>query len=324
MEFEHDTSIENGERKEQLMEIKVQRICDGLGFGEGSISYNDRQDVDTGLLSQVEALIASPDILVAIEADDDGCGDGREVGVVYEGEEIKKRSLHRPKVFGGGVMMAVAGRIGLGHAYGETLYETIDASKAILVDRGLPYGAHSSKHANEQKSDCGAIDKAPIIISNAKKYRQQITGTITALGVETAGLDDVMNAFEQYDAESQEPNYSGAKVVDEIRRGGRVVKELNDDHLEMYIVLNDVVDTTVNQEKVREISGGKVQAFGVDVWRMKERAGSMYPESKGFNDNDRHEVFLSELVYTLATAATLTKGDLPVYTASLKQELVTA
>lgn len=323
MEFEQHMSIE-GERKEVLMEVRVQRITDGLGFGEGGISHTERQDVDTETLDRVENVLTSPDILVPVEADDDGCGDGREVGVIYEGDEIRNRSLNRSKVFGGGAMMSAAARIGLGHARGENLYETIDEARSLLIDRGLPYGAHTGPHASEEKSDCGAIDKAPIIITNVEKYRNEIAGTITALGIDTTGLDEVINAFGEYGKAIQGQDYSGAKVVNGIRREGRVVKELKDEHLEMYIALNNVPGMTINQEKVREISGGKVQVFGVDVWRMQEQSTSMYPEDKGFSDADRHEAFLSELVYTLSTAATLTKGDLPVYMVSSQAELVAA
>ncbi len=309
---------------ETLRRVSSLRITDGLGFGEGGISHTERKDVTPEILARVENLLTSPDILIPVDADDDGCGDGREVGVIYEGDEIRKHSLNRSKVFGGGAMMSAAARIGLGHAKGENLHQTIDEAKSLLIDRGLPYGAHTGPHANEEKSDCGAIDNAPIIVSNVEKYRNEIAGTITALGIDTTGLDEVIDAFGEYGEAIQEQDYSGAKVVEGIRREGRVVKALKAEHLEMYIVLNNVRGMTINQEKVREISGGMVQVFGVDIWRMQEQAGFVYPEDKGFSDADRHEAFLSELSYTLSTAATLTKGDLPVYMVSSQPELIAA
>lgn len=323
MEFERNM-FTDAERKEEPMDINIQRVSEGLGFGEGAISHAERADVSPETRARVEAFIASPDILVPVEADDDGCGDGRETGIIYEGAEIRKRSLHRAKVFGAGSVMAAAARIGLGHAGESSLYEVLDAAKSTLVDRGLTYGAHTGKHANDEKSDCGAVDKAPIIITNVEKYRQPIAGTIAALGVDTAGLEEVIDAFGQYGRDIQGQEYYGAQVVDSIRREGRVVKELNGEHLEMYIVLNNVAGKTVNQEKVRAISGGEVQVFAVDLWRLTELAETLYPEEKGFSDADRHEALLGELVYTLGTAATLTKGDLPVYMVSAERELAAA
>jgi len=322
MEFEQYMSS-GSERKEDLMDFRVQRISDGLGFGEGTISYADRagSEVSPKILARVETLIESPEILVPVQASDDGCGDGREVGIVYEGSEVRNRSLNRAKIFGGGATMAAASSIGLGHARGQNLHETFDTAAALLVDRGLDYGAHRDNHAHGENSGCGAIDKAPINIGNVVKYRQPITETIKALGVDTSGLDNVIEAFGQYEKETANQTYSGAKVVEDIQRRGRVVKELKDNHNEMFVILNDVAGKTVNQGKVREVSNGAVQVFAVDTWHLSALAEAMYPESKGFSDSDRHEALLSELVYTLATAATLTKGDLPIIMISPEREL---
>jgi hypothetical protein len=72
-------------------------------------------------------------------------------------------------------------------------------------------------------------------------------------------------------------------------------------------VLNTVRACTVNQKLIREITDDKAQIFAVDVWRMQDIAGKLY------DDRAAHQrAFLSELIYTLATAAVLTKGDLPV------------
>ena len=100
-------------------------------------------------------------------------------------------------------------------------------------------------------------------------------------------------------------------MVGEIIDSGKIVKELTGKHLEMYIVLNDVEGYTVNQELVREVSGDQVQVFAVDVWRLKELAAELYEQPE-----EQALALKSMLVYTLAVAATLTKGDLPVYLAS--------
>jgi len=62
-----------------------------------------------------------------------------------------------------------------------------------------------------------------------------------------------------------------------------------------------------------------VQVFAVDVWRMKQLA-----EKMNNTPADQQRAFLSELVYTLSVTATLTIGDLPVYSVASSQQLQTA
>jgi hypothetical protein len=69
---------------------------------------------------------------------------------------------------------------------------------------------------------------------------------------------------------------------------------------------------------VRDVTGGKTQLFDVDIWRLKEIAYALH----GGSDYD--QAFISELVYTLGVAATLTRGDLPVYYAALREDRMPA
>lgn len=209
--------------------------------------------------------------------------------------------------------MAVASLVGLGHAGDKNLNEIYDTATGILVDHGIDFGAHSDNLAHGDFSGCGAIDKAPEIISNVTKYQTQISDTVSALGLDPSGLEDVIRNFSQYSERNISTDYRGADIVENIRRQGRVVKELKDGHNEMYIVLNNVRGKTVNQKKVRDVSDNKVQTFAIDIWRLEDSVEAMYPEEKGFRASDRQKALLAELAYSLATAATLTKGDLPVY-----------
>ncbi len=68
---------------------------------------------------------------------------------------------------------------------------------------------------------------------------------------------------------------------------------------------------TINQAAIREVSGGKAQVFAVDVWRLKSISERLYGSAE-----DQGKAFASMIVYTLATAAILTKGNLPVYLSS--------
>lgn len=114
--------------------------------------------------------------------------------------------------------------------------------------------------------------------------------------------------------------YAGQEVAAAILGCGKVVKQLEGGHKEWFVVLNTAKGFTVNQEAVRAVTGGEVQVFGVDVWRMQDLAERLYPD----NPSAQRQAFLSELVYTLAVSATLTKGDLPVYLIEAAPALVAA
>lgn len=145
---------EQQERIEKMAEtFRAERLAYGLGYGEGQISVKDRLDdpedkLDESVLSKVEEAICSPRILVPVEADDDGCGDGRRASIIRRGSEILKRSLHRAKVFGAGLMMAVSAQIGLGEAKGASLTQTFTDTAELAKERGLNYGAHTDDHAH--------------------------------------------------------------------------------------------------------------------------------------------------------------------------------
>ncbi len=313
------------ERIIEMPEFEVKRIADKLGYGEGTISHVDRTDVtsetfvDDETLQAVETAIASEAILVEVDEDkdgqmidDDGCGDGRGVRSIVEGTETRHRSLNRPKVFGGGTAMAAAAEIGLGHSHGKTLLDTFKSGMDKLMDKRIGFGGHTDEHAKNGGCGCGAIDKAPQAVANAVKYESDIRGTISTLGIDSTYLDEVFAEYRAYSDEiADDTTYTGASVMEEILDNGKVVKKLADDHYEMYIVLNAKHGYTVSQELVRQVSDGKVQVFGVDVWRMQDIANRLYETQE-----ERQKAFLSELVYTLAVAPTLTKGDLPVYMVS--------
>lgn len=318
----------NIEEEPKMAEFEVAKIADGLGFGEGGISHAERAKLidNPELISLVETALMSDEILIPVDTDtegakldDDGCGDGRGVSRVFEGMVLKARSLNRSKVFGGGAAMAAASLIGLGKANGMQLDEVFGHGIATLKNRMIGFGAHTDTHAHGPNCGCGAIDKAPEAIYNSVKYENQIRAVISGLEVDCGGLDEVYEEFKLY-AETMDGNlYKGKDIATQIMEDGKIVKELDDDHREMYIVLNLAPGYTVNQCKIRELSGQLIQIFGVDVWRMQDIANRAFDDSE-----DQRKAFLSELVYTLGVAATLTKGDLPVYLVTASPSLVTA
>jgi hypothetical protein len=299
--------------------VEVQKISDGLGFGHGSISREAiENEAGDEVAAAVDEAINAPEILTKVDIDergemldDDGCGDGRGVKTVFDKFKTFARSLHRPKVFGGGATMAAASLIGTGKAVGQKLQNTFTSGIALLKKRRLGYGAHTADHVKDPDNDsgCGAIDNAPAIVDAAVTYKDQIRGVIDLLGVDTADLGEVEANFAATAETNRGQAFSGKKVMGQVVDDGKIVKELAGLHIETRIVLNMVEGYTVNQQFVRGYIGGKADVFAVDVWRMQQLAENMYPDEPAM----QQKAFLSELVYTLATAAVLTKGDLPVY-----------
>lgn len=288
----------------------------GFGFGDSNKpSFADMQkNIREDLLIAVNNLLRTGHVLTYVDrldngqlVADDGCGDGRAAVKVYVGNEERHRSLNRAKVFGGGVTMTLAMQIGAGRAQGKTLTEAFHETIELLESRGIEFGAHTDNHSHDGKSGCGAIDNAPVVLANVAKYHDEIIQTILALdlGFSEEQITNVVTAFEEYQAGLQEPNYSGAVVVSEIQQHGKVIKELDGEHKELFVLLNMVEGMTADQALVRDITEGQVQLFDVDVWRLQQLASAY-----GTDD-----ALISELVYTLGVAATLTHGDLPVYAA---------
>lgn len=313
---------------EMLPRIEVAKKADGLGMdnGTGTISCIEREALEGNedLAQRTDEVITSSLILANVDTDkdgnqlsDDGCGDGRGVNKTFTKDSEFMRSLNRAKVFGGGAVMTGAVRIGTGKARGRTLQQTMQDSIEDLAEKGIDFGGHTDNHAHDELCGCGAIDKAPIIVETAVRFAAGIENTIEALDVDTQHLAGVMENYRAYAQSIRGQEYSGRKTMDGIIDSGKIVKELADDHKETRILLNFVEGKTIDQEYVREMTDGRAQVFGVDVWRMQQIASELNMNDSGTVDKAAAEkAFLSELVYTLATAAVLTKGDLPVYAVS--------
>lgn len=311
------------------MTVKVMatKIADGLGFGDGAISFATQATIsgNEGLGARVEAIVHDGRILVPVDAEahDDGCGDGRPVATRHGAISSKvngeiqtfSHSLHRAKVFGGGATMGAAMRMGTEDTT-ASLEAIFAAAVAQLRAANMDFGGHTDEAATPPSCGCGAIDKAPLIIAAASTYRDQITAVImqllgssddpAAVQPYAAQLDAIFTRFA--DVQQHLGEYQGVDTMRQIADAGKVVKELAGVHAEVCIVLNMVPNYTVNQAFFREQTGDKAQAFAVDVWRLRQLAQALYPD-----EQTQQLALLSEFVYTLATAAVLTKGDLPVY-----------
>ncbi len=288
-------------------EINVMEISDGLDFGYGEISGQQEQ---REILQTVKNVVHhNQDIIVPVQAHDDGCGDGREVRNIFSSREQYHKSLHRPKVFGGGVTMAAAAKIGVGASAGQTLNQVFANAADQLDEIGVDFGAHTDEKAVGEKCGCGAIDKAPQALFASLKYEKPIREVVKQLGGDEAVLDEVYRNIRSYVGEvPNQPAFSGKQVVDRVLSHAKIVKQLGGNHRERRFVINKVPNYTVDQRLVRQATHNKAQIFAVDDWRLAEIAACL-------SNNDRHKQAISyhsELVYTLAVAAVLTKGDLPV------------
>lgn len=313
----------------------------GFGFGTGSI--NVKQQLGIGALTY-GALIVGAEIIendprvfkaVDVEARDNGCGDGREAKIIYSvknGQRVAhKRSLLRAKLFGGGlVAFASMARTSLwGAELGDSTVLADRQWAAELMRRlGLKHGGHTDNRAAGDNCGCGAIDKYPDITANALAFRQDISHVLNlVLGADAPAYADAIDqvfavyqaqvdAAEQYFADA-----SGSKTLALLERSGAVIKQLADDHLEDFVVINDVRGQTFHQRQFNEILKergvvGTAQAFVVDLWLGRDYAALIAKEAArlGFDKKlAQQKALVDFLVRTLATAATLTSGDQPVF-----------
>ncbi len=290
-----------------------------LDDGKGSISVTDRlsnpeDPLTSEHLTVAETEIYDPANMIDVNTDSDGCPDGRSCGKYINN---LMGGVARPKVFGGGQTMAMAGIVGAGLSNeGSNLKDTFAQGLSLLSAKQVNFGAHTSDHKSEGQSGCGAIDNAYVIWQTALEpdEQQKITNTISALdgdkGTELAPVinevfDNARSAFGGFNEEG----YSGQKVTDGAVKRGKVVAELNGTHNEVVVVINtDIDDKTFDQSKIRQKTDDVAQAFSVDVPRMRQLAEKLFDTPA-----ERQKAFISMFVYSLATSTVLTKNDMPLY-----------
>lgn len=309
-----------------MPEFRTRLVTEGLGFGLGDIDGSLESDPETA--QKLDKAIQSPELLTAVDIneetgkmlDDDACGDGREVNFIVRLGHRYKRSLHRSKVFGGGATMAAAISIGTGRARNDQLVTVFTSAADRMTACKIDFGGHTADHAAEGSCGCGAIDSAPKIVASAVNYETEIRGSLATLGMSgeqiDGKLDTIFANFRTTASATAGQNYSGYKVMDALSNVyGKVIKQLGGSHLEKAIILNTLNGYTTNQQFVRTATGDKAQVFAVDAWRLQDIANRLNTDDQTgeVNESAAQDALLSELVYTLATAAVLTKGNLPVY-----------
>lgn len=320
-----------------------------LGYGNPDSKISYAKQLESGELTEAVAaraveLIASGEMMKAIDNDDDGCIDGRpttellyinETGEFYTKQVESNEGHERAKVAGGGYMTSLAMQRALEEP-SVTLDEDLANVANTLSTQEIYCGAHSGEHGHAEVTDCGANDKFQPIIENGIVFREPITGHVKAL-LEVAGvdfdqaiMDDVFAGWsktldrnEYFEGSTGKSRFG---VIEQSMRDAQertgsyekpiaVSKHLAGDHKEDFIIINFVEGKTFSQvafakqlvEDFPEIPAEKrAQAFVVDVPRIVTLAGAIAATSG--NDNDSSPLDYSEREIAQRTAKALYAG----------------
>ncbi|MGB4762590.1 MAG: hypothetical protein WBP12_04525 [Candidatus Saccharimonas sp.] len=341
-------AMSNNDEIERTPEYEMVCIApDGIGYGEGGISANDRQNHPDYPVSKEQLMRAvdvlaenSQRIVTPIEEYDDGCGDGRpadkiqmvdpETGELFDFKVSKLRA----KIFGGGLQVAASmwRSIVGGPKDGQTVLGDRKFMASELKKRDVRYGGHTDNNAQGESCGCGAIDKYPTSVKMSGEYRQEILGTLGLFYEDPSTHGGVQRAFAARQAIASDAGYmsnaTGHETADFMIEDGAVIKELVNEHLEAVVILNDQPGTTIDQALAAQLlkEAGlpdKIQIFVVDVWRGREYASTVADIASELN-YDRDEAYETAMadfyINQLSVATTLTKGDLPVIRNRQKSE----
>lgn len=317
--------LEESER-DRMPEIQVETIApEGLGYGKGSISVKKRResgDLPASIEAIVEAEVRNPERHVQVEFNDDGCGDGRYTVRLYMLEMLKDvmsetelyRNGLRAKIFGGGLIVgwiadrAIKGKI--------TDADNVTADRQEVADKlekaDIKFGGHTSDHASSDKTGCGAIDHAPEIIVAAVEFADKIKENIEFLRPDIFTEERFAKVMEVFSSMAESETYFGDGSIEETRKifakSKAVIKELKGDHAEIRFVRNEVPGVTIDQAAIVMLTDDVGEIFVDDAWRR-----DMYADALGGEDEENAAIAaLATEVWTLAVAATLTDGTLPV------------
>jgi hypothetical protein len=328
MDLKEQTHVSEIEAPANIEAIEL--APNGLGYGEGPIGVQHRlEDEEDPLtvedLDTVRECIHSGEALVAVDVDedgkmldDDGCPDGRGVGWVEKAGKFLKRSMHRAKVFGGSATMIAAARVGLGEAKEKNQEELYEKASDQLDESEIDHGAHCGEQCDDGDSGCAAVDKFGDHLHSTETYREEIAESAFEAARATgfnenkdeqqigAMIDDSFDNFREYRRDFKPAK--GSSIFQAIKNRLKVVKGLVLDHKETRIVLNMKHGYTIDQNLIRERTGERAQVFAIDGWRMLD----VIKRNKSIPEDKKDQAFIAELIYSLAVAATLTKGDLPV------------
>ena len=270
------------------------------------------------------------------------CIDGRPIKGWADNDKLQRRPLG-PKVAGATAHAALAQRIveddsikdlvKNGLTFNDDILHTID----LYIGAGIGFGIHIDDRAKDNNTGCGAIDNIGRILAKlqspeALQQLRALTQTILGDSFDRHVVNDVIARMLFLDAinprympkEGNDPKgeYIYKKtIVDNVKEAAaehhEPVEQLEGPHNEVALMLNSVVDTTIDTDRLSHDTDGEIQVFGWDVWEVFKEAEMLFPlvgdsdaQNKAIENRLKHVTVRT--ILGIATAMVLTDGSLKV------------
>lgn len=318
-----------------------------VGSGEGKLGYSPERYPD-GLLEYAGELIRNGDCMAEITEEDDGCMDGRHaVRVAFpDGEghftvhDVLDQDVHeRAKMAGAGPMTGMMSYLSAGKR-GEHVDGDIETTCLELATHGVCGGSHTGPHGSENKTDCGGNDAIVSIAENGVRFHGRLASQVEAhfdfLG-ETFQQNDIATVAHRWQDALVTGYFDGSTGVSRLgamrrameqwqhkhpsERPHTVVKDLDGDHQEAFIVYSYDEQHTFSQRKFREMLQQKYpdiptdtlpEVFVIDIPRIRRIAQAISTDENGVPDEQLYRQTLTgALLYQEAALTTLENGSMP-------------
>lgn len=354
-------NMQNEIKKESKAQLLA--VLPGPDNGLGSISFKNfenESDFSRELAVKCREIVESGVCIVDCNHEDDGCIDGRCVNelAVPDGDHfntkrvIDNSSNERAKVAGGGLVTGLA----MFKAIGEDLVSPDEDLKYLAEEfakQGVYCGAHTGSHGSikNQKTDCGANDRFDEILKNTIDNQDDVEGIVKELlkplGVSVGNgvlSSDLRNWNHVLTQTNNFAFSSGSSRLESIKDGilaaqdsnhnedkVTVIKNLEGNHNEIFLVVNYAQGLTFSQTKLREALhedypdvdlSDLPQVFALDIWRIDQLAQAVARIPKKHSTEPRtvdetNQRYLQALyagtAFQVGTYVSLTDGSLPVF-----------
>lgn len=333
--------------KEKEMPNFTVRELGPAGSGEGKLSHNPEKYPE-GLLEHASELIRSQRCMAQITEEDDGCMDGRHaIRIAFpDGKghfvihEISEDDVHeRAKMAGAGPMTGTMANLSAGKR-GAHIDGDIESTCLYLAGCGVCGGSHTGPHGSEEKTDCGGNDAIVPITENGVRLGSRLEGRVSQhfelLGEQYSHADMAVVTERWHDA--LESGYfegsTGVSRLGAMRRAMEkwqhehpseqphsVVKDLDSDHQEAFIVYSYVEGYTFSQKKFRDLLHERYpevpveklpEVFVLDIPRIQKIARAVCTDQNENLDTILYQQTLTgTLLYQEAALTTLEDGSMP-------------
>jgi hypothetical protein len=272
----------------------------------GSVSAKDvsRSDAEGGIIPKLNDFYVATNKSARTR-----CIDGRHDPTLNESEL-------GPQIPGGAPGVAAAYLLGVDNddmTRGSFYADTISMSDR-LIRMDIPLGAHRDKHSenDDDKVGCGAIDNIDKILgvmANPTFANTHLENTIRLYGSDAFSNENYFHAAgKNLQILGNKEYFSDReKAVEYLETiASDSVTTLEGDHNEKLVVVNYVPETTLSSNRLAEELD--VQAFGYDIWRVKQIAQDLLPRPDQVHDRQRF--VMAHVMFAVATIMALTDGSL--------------